>query len=39
MLVSSSGLVDVKATTGVSLKNLKIGGERKEWTVEASLKQ
>ena len=39
MLVSSSGLADVKATTGVSLKNLKIGGVRKEWTVEASLKQ
>ena len=26
MLVSSSGLADVKATTGVSLKNLKIDG-------------
>ena len=39
MLVSTSGLAEVTTTVGISSKNLKIGGERKGWIVEASLKQ
>ena len=38
ILVSTSGLAGDTATAGGSSKNLKNDGERKGWTVEASLK-
>jgi len=39
MLVSTSGHADVSTTANINSKSLKIGGERKGSTVEASLKQ